>query len=109
MGASHVHAPSEIAQVVSLGDVRDTRSVEKADDIEAPSVSEVLRPDSASPSTSPDEDAPISLETTPYFHFDIVSAVRAAEYDLTRSRSSSVASRKSDDLIKRPLSEITGV
>ena len=82
MGAAHAHAPTEIAQVVSLGDVRDTQSVEKVNDIETPSVSEVLRPGSAS--SSPDEDAPIDLGNTPFFHFDLADAVRSAEASARR-------------------------
>ena len=88
-----------------MGDTRKTaNATEKSSDIEAISVAEELRDDSSSPSPSSETDeAPIALENTPFFHFDITSAVKAAEYALRRTDSSSIR-KGSVDSGKRPLS-----
>ena len=75
--------PTEIVQVVSYGDVRSTQPVlpEKSD-VEH-GISEAHRRPSSSSLKGVDRSGsgagPITLQDTPFFHFDVVSAVRAAE------------------------------
>lgn len=103
VGASRSSTPTEIAQVVSLGDVRNTANIgEKTTDIEGIAVAEELRKGGADSPDSAD-DAPIDLEDTPFFHFDVVSAVRAAEAGLARQDSRSSTGKWSDSG-KRPVS-----
>lgn len=98
--------PAEIAQVVSLGDCRNSSIPEKSADLEAAIiVEEQLAAASPSPSDGSADGVPIDLEDTPFFHFDIVSAVRAAEYNLTRIHSSST--RVSEDSGKHPITEVS--
>ncbi|GJE97092.1 sulfate permease [Phanerochaete sordida] len=89
MGRSSSRAPTEIAQVVHLGDVRERSSSlpEKAD-VESPVISEEVRHGSSSSIKAADHEpgAPIVLQNTPFFHFDVVSAVRAAESGAERER-----------------------
>ncbi|KAF7789562.1 hypothetical protein EIP86_000508 [Pleurotus ostreatoroseus] len=98
--------PREIAQVVSLGDVRSSPIPEKSADIEnGIIVEEQLASSSPSPSNDGADDLPIELEDTPFFHFDVASAVRAAEYNLTRIDSAST--RVSEDSGKQPIAEVS--
>lgn len=83
-GRPSSRAPTEIAQVVHLGDVREpSPSLPEKGDIEnAVIVEEERRRGSSSTyKSSADQSGsePIVLQDTPFFHFDVVSAVRAAE------------------------------
>ncbi|KIP06016.1 hypothetical protein PHLGIDRAFT_107526 [Phlebiopsis gigantea 11061_1 CR5-6] len=83
VGRSSSRAPAEIVQVVSYGDVREpSLRREKLDDIE---VGEEVR-------GSDSDEQPIALQDTPFFHFDVVSAVRAAESGLGQIQSTSSGS-----------------
>lgn len=108
IGAATPSTPIEIAQVVSLGDVRDTPDEKKLYDIESPQVSEVMRSggDLKSPTSEIDDtnDDPITLPETPFFHFDLASAVRAAESSLARRSTSESSTSKSEDSVKVALS-----
>ena len=72
-------------------------------------MSEVLRLDDKHPksptseSEGGDED-PIALENTPFFHFDLASAVRAAEHNLFRPVTSESSTHKSEDDLKVAIS-----
>lgn len=101
MGRSSSRAPTEIAQVVPYGDVREPSLPEKAD-LEGGVIEEhVHRRASTSSSKSPEaRGAPLVLENTPFFHFDVVSAVRAAESGLLRP-SASVDSMDSGKRVDR--------
>lgn len=99
-GSSSSRAPTEVVQVVHLGDVRGPSPMlpEKASDVESGGIiEEDLRHRGSSSSAYGATDhpgGPITLQNTPYFHFDVVSAVRAAESGLehSRDRAPSVAS-----------------
>ena len=93
IGRSSSRAPAELVQVVSYGDVRAPSLPREKLDIENAIVEEdAWRPGSASKAI-PTEEEPIALQETPFFHFDVVSAVRAAESGLRRTNSTpSVAS-----------------
>ena len=66
--------PTEIAAVVPYHDISGAshKAPEKATDIEERAVPELRSVGSSS-------SAPINLQDTPFFHLDIVEAVRAAE------------------------------
>lgn len=49
-----------------------------------------------------EEDAPISAEDTPYFHFDLAAAVRAAELGLVRRQGGAVPDSETSSLRKAP-------
>ncbi|THH33909.1 hypothetical protein EUX98_g308 [Antrodiella citrinella] len=72
------HFPMEIASVVPYRDLQLITALEKKSDIEESPVIGSERP-SGSGSGSGNGDEPVALEDTPYFHLDIVQAVRAAE------------------------------
>ena len=79
--------PSEVAPVVPYGDVRHITSPDleaEKTDIESNTQGSITELRRGSSSSKPDRDSnaslePITLEDTPYFHFDIVAAVKAAE------------------------------
>ena len=82
--------PTELVQVVHLGDVREPSILpEKASDVESAAVAEDVRLRGASSSYKAADHPgdPITPQDTPFFHFDIVSAVRAAESRLARTPS----------------------
>ncbi|EKM55730.1 uncharacterized protein PHACADRAFT_256566 [Phanerochaete carnosa HHB-10118-sp] len=92
-GESSSRIPAEIAQIVSLGDVREPSLPEKSD-LESPVISEEARRrgSSSTHKTTDRLGGPIVPQDTPFFHFDVVSAVRAAESGRDLSRTPSVTS-----------------
>lgn len=76
-------------QVVSYGDVREPSLAREKTDIEGGIVEEEVwrRGSSSSRKAVNPEEVPIALQDTPFFHFDVVSAVRAAELFLRRTQS----------------------
>ncbi|KAI0665048.1 sulfate permease [Cubamyces menziesii] len=79
-GASSSNAPTEIAPVVPYRGGRTLPKENKVTDVEA--IEEI----------SEDSQAPIVPEDTPYFHFDLISAVRAAEAGLSSTQTSARSS-----------------
>ncbi|KAI0818831.1 sulfate permease [Irpex lacteus] len=110
--------PAEIAPVVDLGDVRNVEDQDNDSDnatgekIDLESnrqqpITELRRGSSSSNSDAAiTYGQPISLENTPFFHFDVVAAVKAAEgnllHDLTRAPSSDSVNSVNG---KRPIRE----
>ncbi|CAL1704078.1 unnamed protein product [Somion occarium] len=91
-GAPSSSLPKEIAAVVPYrGDRSDYAAPEKSDDIEE----QIATSNSETSISSPA--APIALEDTPFFHLDIVQAVRAAERNAldTSDRASVTGSERS--------------
>lgn len=93
-------APTEIAPVVPYrGGQQQTSLNIKSSDIESPG-------DRDDKGSGVEEYEPVEPEITPFFHFDIVSAVRAAESGLSRRESSSTIDQeynlKSDVAISMP-------
>ncbi|KAI0085466.1 sulfate permease [Irpex rosettiformis] len=66
--------PVEIASVVHYGDVRDITNPDNDNTVAEKTDIESNR-----------EHSPISLENTPFFHFDVVAAVKAAEESMVHS------------------------
>lgn len=96
--------PHELVQVVSYGDVRnpEVSSIPEKADVENGIVEEDLRRrPSHSLYSAPSDPGPLELQDTPFFHFDVVSAVRAAESGLNR-RDSSTPSVSSVNSGKKP-------
>jgi solute carrier family 26 (sodium-independent sulfate anion transporter), member 11 len=98
--------PTELVQVVPYGDVRSTApTLPEKSDVEHGITEDDIRhrrPSSSYKAADRSGGDPIVPQNTPFFHFDIVSAVRAAEAGLHRSdysRAESVASVSSG---KRP-------
>ena len=54
-----------------------------------------------------EEDAPISAEDTPYFHFDLTAAVRAAELGLARRQGGALSGSETSSLRKDQVPEVT--
>ncbi|PSR88884.1 hypothetical protein PHLCEN_2v5033 [Hermanssonia centrifuga] len=108
IGGSSFHRTTELAQVGAYSGARNSApSVrEKASDLEGGPIAQELRSQASKSTVDPPnpqyEDAPISLEETPFFHFDIVSAVRAAESDFRRINTT--GSELSEGSGKRPIS-----
>ncbi len=87
IGQPSSRAPTEIAPVVPYrGGRRQLDERHKLSDIEA--IDEIPK----------EEEVPIIPEDTPFFHFDLVAAVRAAESGLGLDRSESY----SPSLVKSP-------
>lgn len=81
-GVPASNAPTEIAPVVPYRGGQLQTSPNKSSDVESPE-------DRTSKDSGVEEYEPIEPEVTPFFHFDIVSAVRAAEVGLSRRESTS--------------------
>ncbi|KAI0687186.1 sulfate permease [Cytidiella melzeri] len=99
---SQLRVPTEIASVVPYRDassVSGPEPVEKSD-VEIRPVTEPRRGSSSYGATGSE---PISLENTPYFHFDVVAAVKVAEGNL--SYLDQTSSRDSVSSGKRPIRE----
>ena len=70
-------------QVVSYGDVREPSLRREKLDVEGGIVSaEEIRGSDSHVTNVESDEQPIALQDTPFFHFDVVSAVRAAESGL---------------------------
>ena len=92
-------------QVVSYGDVRSTApSLPEKSDVEHGIIEAIphRRPSTSSYKAADPAGEPILLQDTPFFHFDVVSAVRAAEAGLHRSAASRTPSVRSVSSGKRP-------
>ncbi|RPD65885.1 sulfate permease [Lentinus tigrinus ALCF2SS1-7] len=93
-GQPSSHAPTEIAPVVPYrGGRRQLSERQKQPDIEA--IEEVPK----------EEEAPIVPEDTPFFHFDLVAAVRAAESGLGVN----VDKSESSSLVKSPVEKTSSL
>lgn len=92
-GAPASSVPTEIAAVVPYRDGQSSPvSVPASGDLESSLVSE-------EPRAGSEESAPIDLQDTPFFHFDLACAVRSAESGLERRTASSRSSLyKSEEL-----------
>ena len=85
--------------------MRSSPIPEKSADIEnGIIVEEQLASSSPSPSSNGADGLPIELEDTPFFHFDLASAVRAAEHNLFRPVTSESSTHKSEDDLKVAIS-----
>ncbi|KAH9951374.1 sulfate permease [Amylocystis lapponica] len=100
-GVRAASEPTEIAAVVPYRGGRAVPGADKLQDLESP-VEARFEPGSGD---VVEESAPLALEDTPFFHFDLVSAVRAAEGGLARRETRSSTS-KSD--YEKPESEGEG-
>lgn len=83
--------PTEIAQVVPYGDVSGPSSELEPEKPDLEHYGNEIHVTPVAGSASGLPAAPIGVENTPFFHFDVVSAVRAAETGLHRTASSSAS------------------
>ena len=82
---------TEIAAVVPYRDLQVIKALEKTADVEETPVINSFAPSGSESS------APVVLENTPFFHLDIVQAVRAAETSARRAEADDVASTEESD------------
>ncbi|KAJ7632387.1 sulfate permease [Roridomyces roridus] len=81
VGVSSSRAPREIARVVPYRELDGESSDDRFEPVDVESNGESKLPESPNPSQK-NEHAPIISTDTPFFHFDLVAAVRAAESGL---------------------------
>ena len=81
---------------------RDTRNDEPKDDVEAP---KDIQPSRTAASSATDFEGSIVSTLTPYFHFDLSSAVKAAEKDAALADAGSPGRGDSPSLKKGELEE----
>lgn len=84
IGAPATRAHPELVQVVSYGDVRGPAQAPEKGDLESIGGIEDVHRRGSTSSASQATAGPIVLQDTPFFHFDVVSAVRAAESGVRR-------------------------
>ncbi|PCH38368.1 sulfate permease [Wolfiporia cocos MD-104 SS10] len=86
--------PTEIASVVPYREGRSLPGFPEPVDLESVLPTSVTE----EPRIEVEETAPVNLEDTPFFHFDLASAVQAAESGLSRMEPVSRSSLSKDDI-----------